>query len=328
MVATLYDIYQQFLRHVIAKRNIILFTSRDCCWKCAHCVQSQQGHTPASLMPKETIDKAFSQLWEDNGFSICICGGEAMLHPDQVAYVVKKAKERNLPTILGTNGFWWHNKDFLHKLKYEIKPTFIRLSVDIFHQKFMPFEEIKQLIHYFDDSEIKIFGGTIWRYECSDEDREAFDSLGVIYESMACVMHGNAGALKRTEELPCGSLVQCEACGIVVLPNGDLYMECELEAGGCKVGNIYDANVSFKSIIENINKYTRPWYEVKEHGIHDIYDICRKNNDFIFDEKWNLTAKPKDIEEKKAMTNIYITSVKEDNDYFKEVFTCLEPLKN
>ena len=65
MVATLYDIYQQFLRYVIAKRNIILFTSRDCCWKCAHCVQSQQGHTPASLMPKETIDKAFSQLWED-----------------------------------------------------------------------------------------------------------------------------------------------------------------------------------------------------------------------------------------------------------------------
>lgn len=280
-------------------------------------------------MPYETIDKVFDQLWEDNGFSICICGGECMLHPERVAYVCKKAKEKHLPTIIGTNGYWWNNKEILQKVKNEIKPTFLRISVDKFHQKFLPVNKLEKLIHYFDDSEIRIFGGTIWRYECESKDRKWFDNSGLIYESMACVMHGNAGLLPRTEELYPGDTVSCEACGIVVAPNGDLYIECEMELFGCKIGSIFDKDCSFKDIILNkFVNYKKPFYTVKEgQHVHDIYDLCRANNDFIFDEKWNDTPGKIDLTTKDR-SNIYVKTVAQDNNYFKRIFKCLVPLSN
>jgi organic radical activating enzyme len=251
MIATMSDFYKDFIDKVIHKRNIILFTSRDCTFACAHCVQGQgiiKGKQDPHLMSKEIIDKVFNQLY-DNNFSICVCGGEALLHLEQVDYVVKKANKRGMPTVVGTNGFFWDNKEILDALKYDIKPTYIRLSVDTFHQKFISLDKLEVLIHYFDDSPIKIFGGSILNYECSEQDKEKFDNLGLMYEVMSCVYAGNASLLQRKEKLSPGALVTCEACGIVIDPDGKLFIECEMEIDGCNIGNIYDENISSITLI-------------------------------------------------------------------------------
>jgi organic radical activating enzyme len=314
MIAKFEDIYNNFIVHVLKKKNIILFTSRDCNFKCAHCVQGQGGSRDAELMPQRVIDKVIDQL--DSSYFVCICGGECMLHIDQVEYVIRKAQSKRIKTMIGTNGFWWNNEKLLTKIK-ELQPTILRLSVDTFHQQFVSLENIMKLVHYYDSTPILCYAGSILSNECSKEDRQLFDSCGLLYEVMSCVYSGNAQFIQQRERLKPNKLVICEACGVVITPDGSLHCECELEAGGCDIGHI--DTTSFKSIEQNFNM-ERPWHLVKQgEDIHDIYELCRANNWHVF-QNWNSKPLPKQYMDLKPLSNAYGHTLREIMGYFSQHF--------
>jgi hypothetical protein len=315
MIATLKDLYTNIVTHFISGKHIIFFISRNCNFRCAHCIQGSKEAINNEILSTETIDRVFAQIW-DSSFLISICGGETLLYPELVKYICQKAREKHITTLISSNGFYWNDKNLLNYIKNEIMPNYLRLSIDTFHQKFVSIDNLKKIIQFFNQSQLKIFGGSILNFECETGEIENFNSLGLIYEIMSCVNFGAAEHLKKRERLPTNYIVKCECGGITIDPKGDLFVECEMEIDGCHLGSIYDSDCNLRNLFDKF-KGNLPWYKIQANdNVHDIYDYCQKNKDHIFDPKWRSNLMPKQTDQ--MMTNTYIKSVQEGRNYFKK----------
>jgi len=325
MRATKEEFTSQFLKILYDNKNIVVALTDKCNFKCVHCQQGQ-GYGivfDEGTMSKNLIDQIINNIYDD-GFCICLCGGEAMLKPDLVEYITIKAHTKKCKVIIGTNGFWYNNKELINLIK-KIKPEYIRLSVDIFHQEFVSLDNLQELINNFEDSEVKIFGGSIYNYECAPGQEEKFNSLKLLQEVTPCVYFGNAHKfLKEKEILKPNQYVFCRGSGIVIFPDGNIFMECEMESHGCFLGNIKDTK--FIDLIPKLKK-SRPFYYIQPgENINNIYEICKRDKHHVLDNKWNMNSISKNqmgnsFLYKAIHSNIYAYSIQEIHDYYDPFYS-------
>ena len=116
---------------------------RMCCFSC-----SPQNNTLLNIgLMKDYIRQAY----EIGTFkTIAFSGGEAMLYYEQLRDCIAYAHSFGFDTTLVSNGFWAANyEEGFETLKglVEAGLTHLSLSVDQFHQEYVPLQSVKNAIH-------------------------------------------------------------------------------------------------------------------------------------------------------------------------------------
>jgi MoaA/NifB/PqqE/SkfB family radical SAM enzyme len=225
-------------------------------------------------MSNEIIDKVFEcieQSGEEN-YAIDIIGGETLFFPKICEKICKTARERGIITELSTNGFLGDNQKEIDFLIHEIKPTFLNVSVDEYHQEFIPIETVKKFIDrvydylpisidYCYDSQKGPYS-KMSEYErapiVQKKIREIFPDkeLYLYLDEIFKIGNAKKNDIGRSVEMMKQSCqYYCYLNGIFVDYNGEMKLKCFLHQevlDKCKMGNIF--NVNFNDVLKEVKK--------------------------------------------------------------------------
>jgi MoaA/NifB/PqqE/SkfB family radical SAM enzyme len=223
--------------------------------------------------------------------SVMTFGGEPLLYSDVVCEIHAAARDCGIPKRqLITNGFFTkvpQKIDETAKLLYKSGVTDVLLSVDVFHQEFIPIEPVMQfaeaLISY-EYSSFRVHPAWVVNEQHDNKyNAETKLLLKLFTDKGISVSEGNnifpsGNALKHLSEyfappekldlsVPCGSLPYTsrldEIDCIGINPNGDVNL-CSI-----MIGNIYNENIM--SIIDNYDPYGNPaWKAVLDGGATEL----------------------------------------------------------
>ena len=124
-----------------------------CCFSCSP--------SRKNVLDKDVIKNYIDQMAElnsDNDKSISFTGGEALLFYDTVLDCISYAKKRGLRAGIVSNGFWGKDLKSASNILKELTGaglTGLALSVDIYHQHYVPIERIKNILQAVRNFDIK-----------------------------------------------------------------------------------------------------------------------------------------------------------------------------
>jgi organic radical activating enzyme len=270
----------RFARSYINNHQLTFITNADCNINCRHCFcPSAFPGQPEGFISKEIIDKGFD-LIKNYKMVVSILGGEVMLYPENCKYIADKAHEYGHDFRLITNGFFGDDDKLVNFVLDEIKPEILTISVDEFHQEFIPIETIKALIDKcYGKTEIvlescmNVPDNVDFIFDRQPRITELEETLGlqkkkIFYLVDAIVKDGNAidNDLGFTKD-KCKP-GHCSACGIVISPHGNISIKCEFNSRPilpeCKawVRNILTDDFNFEDLLKFINT-KRYWMDDK-----------------------------------------------------------------
>ena len=162
-----------------------------CTGKCKHC--SQGNHRNGENLDKNICADAVLKIAKEyNINSVMTFGGEPLLCPDTVCEIHKAAREMNIPKRqLITNGYFSKSIDKITSVAQKLCESGINeilLSVDAFHQEFIPLETVKTFAEKVLKTGIKIKGQPAWLISADDlniynnktrEILKVFDNMGI-----------------------------------------------------------------------------------------------------------------------------------------------------
>lgn len=127
-----------------------LITNYYCSSKCRHCVYNSSPHWPRDYMTVELADEIFQTLKKSGCYAVHIGGGEPLLNPEGLLSVLKVAKNHGIHIeYIETNASWFKDMnsagELLKKLKDNEVDTLL-ISIDPFHNEYIPFYKVKGLI--------------------------------------------------------------------------------------------------------------------------------------------------------------------------------------
>jgi MoaA/NifB/PqqE/SkfB family radical SAM enzyme len=129
-------------------QSIGLILSYKCPVRCSHCI-SNSGPDRKEEVPLEDAFDWIQQIAKyRNGHikTLCLTGGEPFYDIGRLEKVVKFAKDCGLEVSVVTNCFWADTLtkavDILNKLPIKM----LAISADVYHQKFIPLERVKNAI--------------------------------------------------------------------------------------------------------------------------------------------------------------------------------------
>jgi len=128
--------------------SVHLIYTNKCNIKCNHCVYSCSPEKKLKL----NLEKSLSLLDSFPKFKIKhlgISGGEPLLYLNEVLQIIFKAKKQGLKVTLLSNGFWGSSIEKAEEIVSKLKKagvTLLRISSDDFHQKFIPQQNIFNIL--------------------------------------------------------------------------------------------------------------------------------------------------------------------------------------
>ncbi len=127
-----------------------IITNYDCSSKCKHCVYASSPAWPKDYMPAELAGEIFLLLKQSGCNSIHIGGGEPLLHPEKLFPVLKAAGDHRIQIEYVETNASWHKDldktgDLLRQLQGHGVHTLL-VSIDPFHNEFIPFCKVKGLL--------------------------------------------------------------------------------------------------------------------------------------------------------------------------------------
>lgn len=128
-----------------SSRLAIILTDK-CNIQCRHCL-SDCAPTKENRLDKDLVERLIEESAEIGIKTICFTGGEPFLDMDMLRFAFKKCKFFRLDATVISNGFWARSvkqaSSILKSLEGHIR---LGLSVDHFHQEFIPIEWIQNAI--------------------------------------------------------------------------------------------------------------------------------------------------------------------------------------
>jgi MoaA/NifB/PqqE/SkfB family radical SAM enzyme len=131
--------------------NILaLILTETCTANCkicfSECSPEKKGHIDLNpVFSYIESSKEFNTI-----FGVGITGGEPFLFFDELLKIIKKCREQNLWVTCTTNGFWGITEkkalNIVSKLK-KFGLTELHLSCDDFHNEFVPYKNIKNILY-------------------------------------------------------------------------------------------------------------------------------------------------------------------------------------
>jgi organic radical activating enzyme len=190
------------------------------------------------IINKNYVDSAIDFLKGDG--VLIISGGEPMLHPKMCQYICDKCRENNVISVLYSNGFWGDDSDLIDRVKNEIKPDYLGLSIDKVHNAQIPVNTVYNIVDEFMDENIqtKVYFNHVVQ--------AGFHSkLPTKYSEIFCQ------PIEMFQTIPDSKV--CTRLGYELLPNGMVEAFCEKKKHHpCYVGKL---SLSMKEIIK---KYPQP----------------------------------------------------------------------
>ena len=217
-----------------------------------------------------------------------VSGGEPFLFYDDLLKIAKECKKNYLQCACTTNGFWADNEEVtLAKLK-ELKEagmSFITLSVDGFHEKYVSLKKIKNILNCAEQIQLNLMINCVVTKNSKKLhhiSKALGDSLmGVRIIEYPCLPVGNAleriGAENFITKKGFPS-IQCNNLTVLsIMPDGKSY-PCPSEAGITQAKYLGNAKeLTIKQINENFNK-NKYCIILHNHGIKWFYDAIKEHH--------------------------------------------------
>lgn len=130
-------------------RNVGLLITRHCSASCDHCVirAGPDCHEEVSLRDARDWIRQIADYRNGYVYVLSITGGEPFSNLKLLRAVMEIAAEYNLYISVITNAFWATEREKAKQLLQSLPEIcFISLSTDVYHQKFVPFENVKNAI--------------------------------------------------------------------------------------------------------------------------------------------------------------------------------------
>lgn len=220
-----------------------------CCQSCSNTIDEKIDINKTLMVIKELKQKEAIRM-------VGITGGEPFIYFSDAIGLIERVKQLGLGVTFTTNGFWGKEYEIAYeKLKIikKLGVDFFTLSVDDFHEKFVPYQSIANVVDISKKLDIRIIINSV----STKNSKRLKGVLEKLENSLIncnlieipCVPVGHAAErIKEDEyiymdELPTGC---CEFMNtFTILPNGNAYPCCS-EAGMSSVlylGNIYHDSV-------------------------------------------------------------------------------------
>ncbi|HAA26076.1 MAG TPA: radical SAM protein [Ruminiclostridium sp.] len=138
-----------------------IITNYKCSSKCRHCSYSSSPKWPDNYMTPFIADEIFSILKSLGCHSVHIGGGEPLLKPDKIMDVLIAAR-RNKTSIeyIETNASWYTDEESAKAVLKELKSHGVHtllISIDPYHNEYIPFWKVKALIQACSKANVKVF---------------------------------------------------------------------------------------------------------------------------------------------------------------------------
>jgi hypothetical protein len=154
-----------------------IITNYYCSSKCRHCVYASSPEWPKEYMTEEMAYEVFQKIRQMRCSSVHIGGGEPLLNPEGLFPVLKCAMEQGTSIeYIETNASWHKDMDKTCKLLRELQCYNINtllISMDPFHNEYIPFSKVKGLINTCEQTGMSVFP---WLVEFFDDIDEMDDS--------------------------------------------------------------------------------------------------------------------------------------------------------
>lgn len=220
-----------------------------CCQSCSNTIDEKIDINKTLMVIKELKQKEAIRM-------VGITGGEPFIYFSDAIGLIERVKQLGLGVTFTTNGFWGKEYEIAYeKLKIikKLGVDFFTLSVDDFHEKFVPYQSIANVVDISKKLDIRIIINSVSTKNSKrlkgvlEKLENSLTNCNLI--EIPCVPVGHAAErIKEDEyiymdELPTGC---CEFMNtFTILPNGNAYPCCS-EAGMSSVlylGNIYHDSV-------------------------------------------------------------------------------------
>lgn len=127
--------------------KIEFVVTNACTGKCKHCSQGEHNQCGEKIDPALAAEAVRKIAKQYDITTVMTFGGEPLLHTDAVFSVMKVAKELNIEKRqVITNGYFSKNpkriKEVARRL-FECGVNDLLLSVDVFHQEYIPIEAVR-----------------------------------------------------------------------------------------------------------------------------------------------------------------------------------------
>ena len=112
----------------------VIYVTEDCNFDCDYCYEGNRKKRV--FITKEEIDRFMKEICEQDGDRqsvFVIFGGEALMRPDLVKYIIYNAKKYkdNVHLCLNTNGLWFYSKKNCKKMKKWIQEANVGVSIEV-----------------------------------------------------------------------------------------------------------------------------------------------------------------------------------------------------
>lgn len=220
---------------VAIDEQVSVVLTRECPVLCEHCYSNCGPDAPKGDN-KKILARVRDICSNENIRTILLTGGETFTEYDFLLEVVKTINEYDKNIILYTNGYWANSVDIVkEKLSKLSGVTLINTSIDRFHQKYIPINNIVNLVK--GAQELGFYNGVVVTLEPGDntlesEVRSRFaeiseDYLSFFIQDMGLVGRAKGLSSKYEDYLVC-SLPKgvCTLITSVIDESGDFFGCC------------------------------------------------------------------------------------------------------
>jgi len=138
-----------------------IITNYKCTSKCRHCCYSSSPKWPDDYMTSTMADEIFSILRSLGCCHVHIGGGEPLLKPDKILDILNTARKNNIVIeYIETNSSWYRDERSTNAILKELKDYGVNtllISIDPFHNEYVPFWKVKALIKACSKTGMNIF---------------------------------------------------------------------------------------------------------------------------------------------------------------------------
>ena len=277
--------------------NRIEFAVTYCCnGRCRHCYSKNTNRFPAHIDASLAVNivKNIGKTYHPQ--SIMTFGGEPLLFPEIVCAIHKEATKVEIPSReIITNGYWSMDANHIRKIAKDLAESGvnnIQISVDAFHQEYIPLSVVRKTAQACIDMHIKTVWNPCWVISRGDNNsynrktRLILKTLKdlLIPQSEGDILEPGGLALVNLKEFfPPRKEIPAGACGDIPYTTPldaatCIYIEPDGRIAVCKrfyIGNAFETDII--RIIEDYNPFKIPEMRVLlNDGVKGLVEWAQK----------------------------------------------------